>query len=242
LAKSVKADRGQGVAALPKQPPVAGRDTRERILNVAEALFAEHGFDGASMRMITAAAQVNLAAVNYHFGSKEKLIEEVFRRRLVWLNELRRQRLEQLYSEAEKLGKTVRPSRILEAFFGALFDLAKEPGGEHFLRLLGRTLTDPSAFVRRVLAAEYGDVLNRYLDALYTSVPDVPHEEILWRFHFMLGAVSYAIAGVDALQLFAGEPFDDRNLDHLRDRLITFLIGGLRAPLPQFANAVTAAP
>lgn len=224
----------------PARPAPEGRDTRERILNVAEQLFAEHGFDGASMRMITAAAGVNLAAVNYHFGSKEKLIEEVFRRRLLWLNELRRQRLEQLQHDAERFGKTVRPSRILEAFFGALFDLAKEPGGEHFLRLLGRTLTDPSAFVRRVLAAEYGDVLARYLEALYASVPDVPHEEILWRFHFMLGAVSYAIAGVDALQLFAGESFDDRNLDHLRERLISFLIGGLRAPLPQFTGAPTA--
>ncbi len=214
-----------------------GQETRERILNVAEALFAEHGFEGASLRMITAAAGVNLAAVNYHFGSKEKLIEEVFRRRLTWLNEVRRQRLEALQDEALRLGKSVRPSRILEAFFGSLFDLAKQPGGETFLRLLGRTLTNPSEFVRRMLAPEYGDVLPRYLEALYTSVPDVPHEEILWRFHFMLGSVSYAIAGVDALQLFAGEEIKDRQWEHLRLRLMSFLIGGLRAPLPEFREA-----
>jgi AcrR family transcriptional regulator len=67
--------------------------TRERILGVAEALFARHGFDGASLRQVTAAAKVNLAAVNYHFGSKESLIEEVFRRRL---DELNRQRLASL--------------------------------------------------------------------------------------------------------------------------------------------------
>jgi len=62
--------------------PVCGAETREKILDAAEALFAEHGFEGASMRMITARAGVNLAAVNYHFGSKENLLREIFRRRL----------------------------------------------------------------------------------------------------------------------------------------------------------------
>jgi len=76
--------------------PVCGAETREKILDAAEALFAEHGFEGASMRMITARAGVNLAAVNYHFGSKENLLREIFRRRLAEITEERRRRLAQL--------------------------------------------------------------------------------------------------------------------------------------------------
>ncbi len=212
-----------------------GAETREKILDAAEALFAEHGFEGASMRMITARAGVNLAAVNYHFGSKENLLREIFRRRLAEITEERRRRLAQLQRDAEALGKAVRPSRIVEAFFAPLLELARTEGGRRFLQLLGRTMTDPSAFVRHVLAKDYGDVTDEYLEALYRSLPGVPHAEIFWRFHFMLGAVSYAIAGAGGLQQLAGESFDDHDPAKLEARIMSFLLGGLRAPLPDFA-------
>jgi AcrR family transcriptional regulator len=212
-----------------------GAETREKILDAAEALFAEYGFEGASMRMITARAGVNLAAVNYHFGSKENLLCEIFRRRLAEITEERRRRLAQLQRDAEALGKAVRPSRIVEAFFAPLLELARTEGGRRFLQLLGRTMTDPSAFVRHVLAKDYGDVTDEYLEALYRSLPGVPHAEIFWRFHFMLGAVSYAIAGAGGLQQLAGESFDDHDPAKLEARLMSFLLGGLRAPLPDFA-------
>ena len=92
-------------------------DTRQRILDAAEVLFTEHGFDATTLRQITGAAEVNLAAVNYHFGSKEELIREVFRRRLTWLNQQRLRELDRL--EAEAAGKPLKPSRVLEVFFGA---------------------------------------------------------------------------------------------------------------------------
>lgn len=215
-------------------------DTRARILDATERLFMAHGYDGTSMRQITGEAGVNLAAVNYHFGSKEALIQEVFRRRLNWLNEERMRALDELEATAD--GQPLKPSQIVDAFFGTMIRMAEdeERGGVIFLRLLGRTLTEPSDFIRAFLAHEYKTVVERYKEALFRSLPDVPKAEIVWRFHFMLGATSYAFAGTDALRLVTdwgieAEDSEDR-LDRLLPRLISFLIGGLRAPLPQFTD------
>ncbi|MGE5471023.1 MAG: TetR/AcrR family transcriptional regulator [Bacteroidota bacterium] len=220
---------------------VRNLDTRARILDAAEHLFMEHGYEGTSMRQITGDAGVNLAAVNYHFGSKETLMQEVFRRRLDWLNEERLRVLNQL--EAEAAGKPIKPSLIVDGFFGTLLRMAEEAehGGTTFLRLLGRTLTEPSEFIRSFLAHEYAAVMDRYKEALFKALPDVPKAEIVWRFHFMLGATSYAIAGTDALRLVTDWQIEDEDatdrLDRLVPRLMSFLLGGLRAPLPQFSDA-----
>ena len=218
-----------------------GPETRGRILDAAEALFEDHGLEATSMRMITAAAGVNLAAVNYHFGSKENLIQEVFRRRLGELNQRRLAALDRVESAAAAAGVRIKPSQVLEAFFEPSLQMATDEthGGRIFMQLLGRTYTEPNAFVRKFLAAEYADILGRFLDALYASLPGVPREEILWRFHFMMGATSYAIAGTDALQLFAGK-FDDEDPARLIPRLMSFLLGGLRAPLPELASGADA--
>lgn len=206
-------------------------DTRKRILDAAEALFVEHGFEATSMRMITSRAGVNLASVNYHFGSKEALIQEVFRRRLAWLNHERLRALDR--AEADAKGAPLKPHQIVEAFFGVSLRMAAdtEHGGHTFMRLLGRTYTEPTAFVRQFLADEYAAVVPRFKQALFRSLPDVPPEEILWRFHFMLGAMSYAIAGTDALQLVAEYELDEKDPGALARRLMPFLLGGLRAPL-----------
>jgi AcrR family transcriptional regulator len=220
---------------------VRNPDTRERILDAAERLFMAHGYDGTSMRQITGEAGVNLAAVNYHFGSKESLIQEVFRRRLDWLNEERMRVLDRL--EAEAGGQPVKPSLIVDAFFGTLLRMAEDEarGGMTFLRLLGRTLTEPSEFIRAFLAHEYKVVMDRFKEALFRALPEVPKAEIVWRFHFMLGATSYAIAGTDALRLVTDWQIEEEDsvdrLDRLVPRLMSFLIGGLRAPLPHFDPA-----
>jgi len=216
-------------------------DTRERILDAGERLFMAHGYEGTSMRQITGEAGVNLAAVNYHFGSKESLMQEVFRRRLDWLNEERMRVLNEM--EAEAVGKALKPSQIVDGFFGTLLRMAGDEnrGGMVFLRLLGRTLTEPSEFIRAFLAHEYQAVMDRYKEALFRALPEVPKAEIVWRFHFMLGATSYAIAGTDALRLVTDWQIEDEDstdrLDRLVPRLMSFLLGGLRAQLPQFSDA-----
>lgn len=231
-------------------------DTRERILDVAERLFMENGYEGTSMRVVTSAAEVNLAAVNYHFGSKEALLCAVFRRRLGWLNGERLRALDVLEEQAGETSP--KPSQILEAFFGTLLRMGEDQslGGMTFLRLLGRTLTEPAGFIRTFFASEYAEVIARYKQALFRALPDVPKAEIVWRLHFMLGAMSYAIAGTDVLQVVTGcelgdlagestgsDAGDDSALARrLSQRLMPFLLGGLRAPLSLTTQSLTASP
>jgi AcrR family transcriptional regulator len=217
-------------------------DTRLRILDAAEVLFTEQGFEATTMRQITGAAAVNLAAVNYHFGSKDALIREVFSRRLTWLNQERLQELDRL--EAKAGGMPLKPSQILEVFFGVALKMAAdtEGGGRTFMRLLGRTYTKPSEFVRGFLAEEYAAVIARFRAALIKALPGVPGEEILWRFHFMLGAMYYAISGADALHVVHGANLDEGDSAALYARLMSFMIGGLRAPLPKLPAQSTKRP
>lgn len=193
------------------------------------------------MRLITAEAGVNLAAVNYHFRNKDGLIHAVLNRRLNAINTERLRILDEL--ERMAAGRPLKPSQILDAFFGTLLRMGNSAGngGNTFLRLLGRTITEPNAFIRALLAEEYADVVKRYREALFRALPDVPQVEIIWRFQFMLGATSYAIAGTDALQLAAGWKPGGRpeteTMDVLLPRLMSFLMGGLRAPLAELPVA-----
>lgn len=194
------------------------------------------------MRQLANAAGVNLAAINYHFGSKEGLMQKVLRRHLDRLSEERMRALDALEREAG--GKPLKPSQIVEAFFSSLLHLAENDaeGGATFLRLLGRTLTEPAGFIRAFLAEEHKDVIERYRQALFNALPDVPRVEIVWRFNFMLGAASYAIAGTDTLRLVTGWEVEETDggerFDRLMARLMAFLLGGLRAPLPDFSMPV----
>ena len=217
----------------------SSHETTGRILDTAERLFMEHGYDGASMRMLTSAAAVNLAAINYYFGSKEGLLQAVFKRRLDWLNKERLRVLDELEGKAG--GKPLRPPQILEAFFGTLLTMGERPelGGIVFLRLIGRSLTEPAPFIREFFADEYQSVVARYRQAFYRSMPDLASEEIAWRFQFMLGAISYAIAGTDSLRILGGtkpiEESDAVHARHLRERLMPFLLAGLQAPTPKLS-------
>lgn len=211
-------------------------DTRDRILDAAEELFAENGFDATSMRMITARARCNLAAVNYHFGTKETLLQEVFRRRLTDLNRGRVHALDAM--EAAAAGEPLKPQQIVESFFGTALRMAADTrgGGARFMRLLGRTHSEPAQFIRSFLAEEHAAVIERFKAALVRALPDVPHDEIVWRLHFMLGAVSYAMAGTDALRLVTDCDVEDHDPAKMAPRLMAFLLGGLRAPLPEVSN------
>ena len=120
--------------------------TRTRILDAAEELFMQHGFEGTSMRQLTSRAGVNLAAVNYHFGSKDALIEAVFRRRLDPMNTARVAALDAL-----EAGGAPTADAIIRAFVGPSLRMMEDAkgGGRNFIRLLGRTYTEPAKAIRQ---------------------------------------------------------------------------------------------
>jgi len=207
--------------------------TKERIVDEAEQLFMEHGFDATSLRAITAAAAVNLAAVNYHFGSKEELFEAVLRRRLDPMNQERLTMLADL--ESAHAPRAVPCERILIALIAPALTLARDParGGKNFLRLLGRAYADPAPFIRHFLSRQYEAMIGRFKAAFARALPDMPRKELSWRLHFIMGALSYTLAGTDALKLIAElSPRETDNDEIVLRRLAPFLLGGLTAPLP----------
>ncbi len=221
------------------KPP---HETRTRILDAAEALFMQHGFEGTSMRQLTAEAEVNLAAVNYHFGSKDALIEAVFRRRLDPMNAERIAALEQL--EKGAASQPLAAEAIIRAFLGASLRMIEDArgGGRNFIRLLGRTYTDPTKQIRALIGQLYAPAMKRYKAAFMRSLPELPHDELVWRMHFMFGTLAYTLAATDTVQLIAGcKPEDRYDARLLEDRLTAFLAGGLLAPLPGRDNVRKAA-
>ena len=203
-------------------------ETRTRILDAAEELFMLQGFGGTSMRLLTAKAGVNLAAVNYHFGSKDALIEAVFRRRLDPMNTARIAELDALEASGTPDADTV-----IRAFVGASLRMLEDAkGGRNFIRLLGRTYTEPAKGIRHLIGQMYAPTMQRYKAALERALPQMPREELVWRMHFMFGTLAYTLAATDTVQLIAGSKPEDRyDARLLEDRLTAFLSSGLNAPL-----------
>ncbi|HSA90251.1 MAG TPA: TetR family transcriptional regulator [Burkholderiales bacterium] len=204
-------------------------ETRTRILDAAEELFMQHGFEGTSMRQLTSRAGVNLAAVNYHFGSKDALIEAVFRRRLDPMNVERIAELDQLEST-----NCVSAQAVIRAFVQPSLRMIEDArgGGRNFIRLLGRTYTDPAKGIRALIGQMYAPAMERYKRALQRALPQMPADELVWRMHFMFGTLAYTLAATDTVQLIAGcKPEDRYDARLLEERLTAFLAAGLHAPL-----------
>ena len=211
-------------------PDPTSADTKTRILDAAEQLFMEHGFEATSLRQLTAAAGVNLAAVNYHFGSKEELFQAVLTRRLDPMNQERIELLDRVERDAG--GKPPQVEKVIFAMLAPALRLARdeERGGKNFLRLLGRAYADPAPFIRQFLSAQYADMIGRYKEAFARALPHLPRQELTWRLHFVMGALSYTSAGTDALKLIA-QVGSERDTDELLlQRLAPFLVAGLKAP------------
>ena len=211
------------------KPP---HETRTRILDAAEELFMQHGFEGTSMRQLTAKANANLAAVNYHFGSKDALIEAVFRRRLDPMNAARIEDLDRMEKGAG--GRPLAPEAIIRAFVGSSLRMIEDAkgGGRNFIRLLGRTYTDPQKPIRALIGQLYAPAMERFKRAFERAMPDMPRDEMHWRMHFMFGTLAYTLAATDTVQLIAGcKPEDRYDAALLEARLTAFLLAGLQAPL-----------
>ena len=223
------------------KPP---HETRTRILDAAEELFMLHGFEATSMRQLTAKAGANLAAVNYHFGSKDALIEAVFRRRLDVMNAARIAELDRLEKQEKDGGRVPTPQQIIGAFVGASLRMIEDAkgGGRNFIRLLGRTYTDPQKNIRSLIGQLYAPAMERFKAAFERALPQMPRDELIWRMHFMFGTLAYTLAATDTVQLIAGcKPEDRYDARLLEARLTAFLQAGLLAPLHDAGNVKKAA-
>jgi AcrR family transcriptional regulator len=203
--------------------------TKDRILDAAERLFAEHGFAQTSLRDITAEAGVNLAAVNYHFQSKDHLIAAVFDRRIGPLNEQRLATLDRL--EEEAAGGPLAVEDLLRAVIEPVLRMVSTPEGACAANLIGRAHTEPGDVFEHLFTGQFAPVITRVLAAARRSLPDLPDVELLWRLQFSIGAMSHTVAGQRHIKVVSGGKCDTSDVDAMLDRLIAFVAAGCRAPV-----------
>ncbi|KDP87676.1 TetR family transcriptional regulator [Cupriavidus sp. SK-3] len=208
-------------------------DTKARILDATEHLFIEVGYEATSLRQVTSRAIVNLAAVNYHFRSKDIMMQAVLGRRLDPLNARRLALLDAC--EARWRGEQLRCEHVMGALFVPALQMAREPevGGPSFLRLLGRVYSDTSPFIQSYLLGHYAPVLGRFSDAFARALPEIPPHELGWRLTFALKALASVLAGDTPGNLLpAFTQGQDQSDAYLLAQLSALVMAALKAPVP----------
>ena len=203
--------------------------TKDRLLDAAEELFSTRGIDATSLRAITSVAEVNLASVNYHFGSKEKLVRAVFLRRLEPLNSERLELLDGL--EISAAGAPVELEAILDAWVMPALRMGHSPEGKRFKRLMGGIYSETGDTLQALLRDLFSEILRRFCAAIGRALPELSAEELMWRVHFMLGSMIHTVADQPSIRALSGGLCDPSYIEGVRRWLIDFVAGGLRSPL-----------
>jgi len=204
--------------------------TKNKILDAAEQLFADKGFNGTSLREITGVAGVNLAAVNYHFGSKKELIKAVMSRYMDELSPKLESALS-LLCQAE-----IKPSlhEVFSAFVEPLLGLSgfRENGTSNFLQLLGRGYTDSQGFLRWFLTTQYPNVFSHFTQAVHKAYPELTTEEMFWRLHFTMGTIVFTMSSSEALIDIAQNDFNKQlDIEAVINKVIPYVAAGVAAPI-----------
>jgi len=206
------------------------QETRGRLLAAAARLFAERGFAKVTVRDICRRARANVAAVNYHFGSKDALFEAVFMRRLAPLIASCLAELDELEAREEKLSV----ESLVTTFIRPCLALSKDParGGALFVRLLSRTLVENHRLLRETISQQYSVFVQRYSRAFHHALPELGVEELAWRMHFAFSVMFNAFAGNDVLKIFTrSQIVSARDPDMIVKYLVPFVVAGLVSPV-----------
>jgi len=194
-------------------------DTKSRILDSAEKLFGMNGFDATSLRDITTAADVNLAAINYHFQSKDSLIDAIVARRIEPVNKKR-------FELLDAAGPHPTVEQILTAFMAPVMQVKVDA----VVPLIGRILSNPELFVERVFHTHLAPVSQRFVEALCKTLPDLPPSEILLRLHFSVGVLTHTMLWGRIFPKITNGVCDISDREALVDRAVRFVSAGFRAP------------
>ena len=208
------------------------QETKQRILDVAERLFASDGYHGTSLRAITGGAHVNLAAVNYHFGSKEALITAVIERRLVPINRLRTKRLAEVRQTAARSGRRPVIKDVLFAFIEPTL-LFKEsgPGARDFIALVGRAIAEPDDTVRKIFMGFMDLVFHLLFETLAEAAPHIPRDVLFWRISFAIGAISHTMLSFGRCVFIPAGVEPEPDARALVEMLVPFVAAGMEASL-----------
>ena len=203
-------------------------NTKQRLFNAAEHLFSRDGYHATSLRSITTVAVANLAAVNYHFGSKEALLEAVIMRRLDPLNEVRLSQLEALLQEAEQAKEVPTCRDILRTFVEPTLRLRQQGSdAEDFIALIGRILAEPRGLAMSIFIRHMGPLMTRLFQALELSLPELSRQTLFWRLHFTIGSLSHIMRCHERHSMTPDNISVDLPVDELVELFLDFATAGM---------------
>lgn len=217
---------------------MANGDTVERILRAATVLFAERGFSETSLRTITGMADVNLAAVNYHFGSKKSLIQAVFGQFLAPFCADLETRLNTLESsldehQAPELEPLLRV--VFESLIFSTASINEKP--QRFMRLLGLAYTQSQNHLRQTIAHRYDITYRRFLALLGKTVTHLDPIEFYWRINFLLGASIFTLSSFESIKAILS---DEHEVDTQIEGAVNYLVPALAGMLTKTSSPVGA--
>jgi len=193
--------------------------TRQKILDTAERLFGEYGYSATSLRHIISDAQVNLAAIHYHFGSKLDLLDQVILRKIGPMNERRMELLDQFESDSAPAPAPV--DKILEAFIAPAILIEKSP---EFVKLMGRVHAE--GLMPEIVKRHFQPIFERFMAAMRNALPGVSENELLWKAHFAMGAMAHALTARPELIPHSKQ----ESPINVSKMLVAFVSSGFRAP------------
>lgn len=203
------------------------KTTKTLILEATERLIAEQGFESVSLREITTAADVNVAAVNYHFGSKEKLFEEIQCRYIGVINAERLRMIESLTKD----GRVATVREIIEAFMRPLLTEVKrsEMSEKLFFKLMGRCTMDHQTGLPQAILPEFKIIAEVYTKALMAAAPELSVERALWRLHFTFGVMAQTLLNGELLIMLTNGACGEPDVETQFQEMIDFCNAGFLA-------------
>lgn len=225
----------QSIGAVGRGPrSEKAEETRERILDAAEKLFARHGFYGVSVRQITGEAGVDVALAHYYFGTKMGLFDAVFLRRAEILNRERIASLNRYQADPGPEGPTV--EGVIEAFVGPMLDIwaAGGRGWSDYFALLAQVNNTPD-WGGQTMARYFDPVIHRLLDVLRPILPGATEADLLWSYQFLSGAMLLAFAQTGRIERLSGGALASDDVAAVRARMPRYIAAGFRAVCGQNA-------
>lgn len=203
--------------------------TRDRILDAAERLFAVRGYHGVSIRDVTGEADVDVALVSYHFGSKQGLLEAVVMRRAGDLNDERLARLDAVLAGARGRA-TPSLEAIIDAFTHPLLDRSTRgsPGWKSYFALIAEVNNSPE-FGGVLMSRFYDPVVQRFIEAIRLALPGASERDVYWAYHFLSGALTLTFAETGRIDRLSGGVCRSSDLESVHERLVPYCAAGFRA-------------
>lgn len=208
----------------------SGDKTRIRILEAAEELFADTGYEGASLRKIMANANVSISLINYHFGNKEGLLRAIFEHKAAPMNKERRA----IIQAALNANPVPELDDLLRGYFlpSLRNSMQRKPRADHFMRLVSRIGSDKSEIARQMMREFFDEFQLHFIAALKLALPHLDEEDILWRLHCLLCILTHTLNNPDRIYDLSKGQCDFYDVDYAFEHLLPFLRAGLEAPVP----------